>query len=232
MVDQPLDVVNISLYCAFMTQNGTPAETVARRVRELRKSYGWSAERLANEMTKAGIAWDRSIVANLENGRRRSVDVGELLALGFVLNCPPLLLLAPIGHDVEITVRPGVTVNPYELVDFLTGDRRLPAPDLPRGTAQGGLAQWKHAVEPLRIQRRTAEVAAYVAGKQQDLREARRAEDEQAARLAEARVADGFAEMAEGLKEIEEAGMVPPPGLRKRIDAAREAGYLPADGEA
>jgi transcriptional regulator with XRE-family HTH domain len=62
----------------------TPSQTVAERVRELRRRRDWSAERLGQELKKAGLDWNRSIVANFESGRRPSVSIEEVLALAFV----------------------------------------------------------------------------------------------------------------------------------------------------
>lgn len=72
-----------------------PHDAIATRVRDLRKGRGWSAQRLAEEMVKVGIPWDRSIVANLESRRRRAINVEEFLALAYVLNVAPLHLLVP-----------------------------------------------------------------------------------------------------------------------------------------
>ncbi|WP_161801637.1 helix-turn-helix domain-containing protein [Micromonospora sp. RV43] len=91
----------------------TPHQTIAARVKQLRKGRGWSAQHLADQMAAEGIAWDRSIVANLENGRRASVSVEEFLVLAFVLDVAPVHLLVPV--DAEET-------TPYRVVP-----ERLPA---------------------------------------------------------------------------------------------------------
>lgn len=62
--------------------------TVARRVAELRRQRGWSAQRLADEMTEAGQHVSRSTLANLENGRRDRITVDELYAFATVLGVP------------------------------------------------------------------------------------------------------------------------------------------------
>lgn len=64
-------------------------------MRELRSRHGWTGQRLAEEMTKVGISWDRSVVTALETGRRQSVSVEELLALAYVLSVAPVHLLVP-----------------------------------------------------------------------------------------------------------------------------------------
>jgi transcriptional regulator with XRE-family HTH domain len=66
----------------------------------LAKTPRWSAERLAEEMTKVGVPWTRSTVNNLESGRRKHIAVHEVLALAYVLDVrTPLDLLAP--EDAE-----------------------------------------------------------------------------------------------------------------------------------
>lgn len=83
-----------------MTQPLSPHKVIAARMRELRTGRGWSAQRLAEEMTKVGIPWDRSIVANLEGGRRRTVSVEEMFALAFILNVAPVhLMVPPVGKE-------------------------------------------------------------------------------------------------------------------------------------
>ena len=72
-----------------------PTQAVAGRVREVRDRRRMSAARLADEMTRVGIRWDRNTVAKLETGRRANVSVAELLALAVVLDVAPVHLLVP-----------------------------------------------------------------------------------------------------------------------------------------
>ncbi|MEV1331498.1 helix-turn-helix domain-containing protein [Micromonospora costi] len=83
-----------------MTQtSATPHRVIADRVRDLRKGRGWSAQRLADELTRAGTPWDRSVVANFENGRRASLSVEELFALAYVLDVAPVNLAIPTDRE-------------------------------------------------------------------------------------------------------------------------------------
>ncbi len=83
-----------------------PHRVIAERVKEIRKARGLSGDRLAREMTKAGVKWDRSIVANLENGRRSIVTVEELLALAYILDVAPVHLMVPLDMDSWYAVTP------------------------------------------------------------------------------------------------------------------------------
>jgi transcriptional regulator with XRE-family HTH domain len=85
----------------------TPTRAVAERVRALRAERRWTAQKLADEMTAAGLDWNRGVVTKLETGRRESVSITELLALAFVLDVPPLTLLLPT-EDVDYQVTPQV----------------------------------------------------------------------------------------------------------------------------
>lgn len=72
-----------------------PTATVARRVREVRKRRGLTAEQLAARLVGQGIHWDRYTVTKLENGKRQNVTIAELLALSVVLEVAPVHLLVP-----------------------------------------------------------------------------------------------------------------------------------------
>lgn len=73
-------------------------------------------------MAKVGIRWDRSIVANLDLGRRATVSVDELLALATVLDCSPWALL-PDGHAQPAPVE-RVTASQVR-VEIESGGRKV-----------------------------------------------------------------------------------------------------------
>ncbi|MFI8422852.1 helix-turn-helix domain-containing protein [Streptomyces sp. NPDC085460] len=76
-----------------------PVAVIAKRVREIRRSRGYTAARLGELLSERGIRWDRFTVSSLESGKRQNVTVDELLALGTVLNVAPVHLLLPIDDD-------------------------------------------------------------------------------------------------------------------------------------
>lgn len=89
--------------------------TIAQRVQYLRRMRGWSAATLAERCAEAGLpALNRSVLANLECGRRAHVTTDELLVLALVLEVAPVHLLVPVD---------GVDTTPYEI----TPGRFLPA---------------------------------------------------------------------------------------------------------
>jgi transcriptional regulator with XRE-family HTH domain len=88
---------------------------IMEAVKRLRTGKGWSAQQLADEMTKAGVPWNADIVVNLEHGRRKSLRVHELLALAWVLDADsPLDLLIP---GPEVRRDPMYPVTPSTLLD-------------------------------------------------------------------------------------------------------------------
>lgn len=122
-----------------MTQPRSPHRVIAERVKALRKGRGWSAQRLADEMKKVGISWDRSIVANLEYGRRAAVSVEEWLALAYVLDVAPLHLLVPTKgttYRVLAQPRPGeqyerdAEAHLDDVRQWISGKHPLPGTDL------------------------------------------------------------------------------------------------------
>jgi hypothetical protein len=64
-------------------------------------------------MTAAGVKWDRSIVTNLELGRRAGVSVEELFALAYVLSVAPVHLLVPIDAEEVTPYRVTPVGNPF-----------------------------------------------------------------------------------------------------------------------
>ena len=77
------------------------SEHVIRRIKALRRARRWTAQQLADEMKAAGIPWNRSIVANIELGRRSYITVDELWALADVFGLIPVDLAA-IGPTCPI----------------------------------------------------------------------------------------------------------------------------------
>jgi transcriptional regulator with XRE-family HTH domain len=68
----------------------TKSEELAHRMRILRAVWGWSAEQLAEEVSRHGVPWSRSVVTNVENGSRDHMTVDELFALAAAFQIPPI----------------------------------------------------------------------------------------------------------------------------------------------
>lgn len=108
----------------------TPTQTVAARVRELRKRHGWSASQLAERLAAVGLPWDRFTVQNLENGRRQNVTLDESLALAFVLDVAPVHLIVPITDGQRFfAVTPEDATPADEAREWIRGRSPLPPQD-------------------------------------------------------------------------------------------------------
>lgn len=84
--------------CVTQTEEwSTSTNTIAQRVQDLRRKRGWSAAALAEECADLGMpALNRSVIANIESGRRPYVTTDELLTLAYALDVAPVHLLVPL----------------------------------------------------------------------------------------------------------------------------------------
>ena len=90
-----------------------------------------TAAKLAAEMTRVGIGWDRNTVTKLETGRRANVSVGELFALASVLDVAPVHLLVPFDDDAQPYQVTPTQVDAAGFVrDWIRGDWYLADTDL------------------------------------------------------------------------------------------------------
>ncbi|MCC9311945.1 helix-turn-helix domain-containing protein [Kitasatospora sp. RB6PN24] len=98
---------------------------VAEAVRRFREERGMSAQDVAAACAKLGYPIARNVIANLENGRRSSVDVAEVLVLAKVLDVPPVALLVPLGEVGEIELLPGLMYSTGEALQWVCGEQPL-----------------------------------------------------------------------------------------------------------
>lgn len=111
-----------------MSQNRWAAEVtsvIAGEVRRHRLARKMSAQQLADRCAELGMAIPRAVLANLENGRRPVVQVPELLVLAAALEVPPVVLMAPLGHEPIVEILPGRELYAREAVRWISGETRL-----------------------------------------------------------------------------------------------------------
>ncbi|MFE3197761.1 helix-turn-helix domain-containing protein [Embleya sp. NPDC059237] len=132
-----------------MTQNESASSlvaVVAGEVRRHRKARRMSAQQLADACTALGVEMQRGVLANLEIGRRESLDVTELVALAQALGVPAISLLFPVGEVATVSPTPGVVVDTWDGLAAFTGETplsELPPADSPRARLE---AFRQHAV--------------------------------------------------------------------------------------
>ena len=85
-------------------------ENLARRIRYEMNRRGWSQERMAAEMTKAGLPLHQSAISKIintnERGKRRTISVDEALVFSKVFEIPLEALLLPVAvaksHELKL----------------------------------------------------------------------------------------------------------------------------------
>lgn len=115
-------------YCELMTQGGWQArltQVAAAEIRRYRTLRKMSARRLADRCEELGMTIPQAVLANLENGRRESISVAELVILAQALDVPPTLLVAPVATAEAIEVLPGHKADPMDVVEWFAGDARF-----------------------------------------------------------------------------------------------------------
>jgi transcriptional regulator with XRE-family HTH domain len=118
-----------------VTQDEWPdrlTQVVAGEVRRRRRELKMTAQQLADRCTELGSPLHRSVIANLENGRRPLVSVAELIILARALDVPPVLLIAPVGRRETIEILPGREApSAWDAALWFSGEVRLE--DAPAG---------------------------------------------------------------------------------------------------
>ncbi len=104
---------------------------VARQIKHYREAKNWSFQQLADACTDLGYRTIRTTLANLENGRRKSITVHEMLVIAEALEVPAVQLLFPGLPDSQVEYLPGRTSRSWEAIQRFTGETSTPgAPDV------------------------------------------------------------------------------------------------------
>lgn len=85
-----------------------------------------SAQWLADQTELLGHPISRAAIANYESGRKKGLDVTELMVLAAALRLPPLALLFPQLPDGRVEVLPGLTGSCWDGVAWFSGEERSP----------------------------------------------------------------------------------------------------------
>jgi transcriptional regulator with XRE-family HTH domain len=94
---------------------------IAGAIRDARRQRRMSANELADETERLGYGVSRSQIANYESGRKKSLDVAELIVLAAALRVPPLQLLFPDEPDDDIEMLPGQRTSRLQAIVSFTG---------------------------------------------------------------------------------------------------------------
>jgi transcriptional regulator with XRE-family HTH domain len=219
----------------------TPTQVAAQRVRQYRKAHGWSAQELARRCAEAGMPnLDRSVLSNLENGRRTSLRLDEVLTLAWVLGVPPVMLMVPLGSADEVAITPTVTVHPGLAMRWLTGDEQAPTSDR-RIAGHVNHEVYTEAVRPIALYERLTDAQELLSRSEQRRENARTnngqrnppasldgldREDAARIRAADLQWKGALAALATVLNHMVAVGVRPPAIWRPRLEAMKSAGLL------
>ncbi|MFF5230320.1 helix-turn-helix domain-containing protein [Dactylosporangium sp. NPDC000521] len=103
----------------------TVTQVLARQLKAWREQRKISANELSRRTAELGFEVPRSVIANIETGRRDSIGVNELLILAAALDIPPILLITPIGVSDSMEILPDVTVSPWLARGWIMGTRPI-----------------------------------------------------------------------------------------------------------
>ena len=80
-----------------------------------------SGQWLSDRTDEVGYRLSRTMISELENGKRTYVSTAELVVLAMALNTAPVALIypGPYGEDVEIT--PGAKMSKIAAVEWFSG---------------------------------------------------------------------------------------------------------------
>lgn len=99
--------------------------TIASEVRRIRQERGMSAQRLSDRCAELGAPIPRTVLSNLENGRRGNVTVAEMLVLAAALDVPPATLVFPVGYQAAVESLPGQAQPPTSAIEWLAGLKQV-----------------------------------------------------------------------------------------------------------
>jgi transcriptional regulator with XRE-family HTH domain len=117
--------------CVVKTHDDGWTEKLHRRIAEAIKGARQSrltGQQLADDTEQLGYPVTRSQIANYESGRKRSLDVAELLVLAAALGVPPVALLFPNLPDGDVEVLPGQVMSSADAMRWFTGENDPSAP--------------------------------------------------------------------------------------------------------
>jgi transcriptional regulator with XRE-family HTH domain len=97
------------------------ADVHARIARAIKKHRAGSAQDLADRTAKLGYPISRAQIANYESGRKKNLDIAELLILAAALEVPPLVLLYPDLPSGKVEVIPDKFGRSFDAYRWATG---------------------------------------------------------------------------------------------------------------
>jgi hypothetical protein len=136
------------------------AHRVATEVRRLRGAQ--STQGLSDRTDELGYRVSRSVIADLENGRRRYVTTAELCVLAWALRVPPVQLLYPQMPDGKVEVVPGIEKPSIEAAQWFSGEMAYGPRDLSTDAARQETLEFHRGVQLVDLSRKRLERQARI----------------------------------------------------------------------
>ena len=124
-----MDSHKYAIICVVMEQDWVEGlnRRMAAAIKTARASR--SAQWLADETERLGYPISRAAIANYESGRKKGLDVAELLVLAAALRIPPLTILFPELPDGPVELLPGVQTTSWDAAAWFSGEASFPNPE-------------------------------------------------------------------------------------------------------
>ncbi|MDR1441882.1 MAG: helix-turn-helix domain-containing protein [Bifidobacteriaceae bacterium] len=108
-----------------MTSEATPwgarwSADIGRNLGKARRAVGLTGEQLAQKTKQIGHEVTRSVIANIETGRRETVTVQDIAVLAAALGVPPVVLLYDVSGP-RVTALPGQEMDAIEAEEWWSG---------------------------------------------------------------------------------------------------------------
>lgn len=117
-----------TVICVVVKQDWAEAihARIASAIKNARANH--SAQWLADETERLGYPISRAAIANYESGRKKGLDVAELLILAGALRIPPLAMLFPQLPNGPVEVLPDMETSSWNAAAWFSGEASSPDP--------------------------------------------------------------------------------------------------------
>lgn len=117
------------------------AQAQGRAVQHYRERAGMKHDELAKRLRDIGQPMQRTTLINIEQGRRKTMSVPEMFALGYVLDVPPVMLMVPLGLEAKVELLEGHWVDSWQALGWISGELAFGQGTYPNSTAERTLGQ-------------------------------------------------------------------------------------------
>lgn len=186
-----------------------PIEVLGTQVRRWREERNLTAQALATRLADMGSELDRRAILKIETNTR-GVSVDEWLQLAHALAVPPPLLLIDLASGDEIVVTPKVTLHPWIVWGWISGEHASPVPSKRGGAQVSRVEEFARAKAAVQLYRSEEEASNAVHNALSEIRAAEYTGDDSALKAARLSHVEALRELAGVHDAMLENSMTPP----------------------